>query len=211
MKYGKRVAVLARFAMTSAVGMFLAVGVALAATPTQFVVFGDNLAPRAFTFADLSGLPSVTKDVTFQAGSTTVNTQFTGVDLYFLLNDVVKLNLDNSIKNPVLRKFVVATGSDGYEAIVSLGEIHPNFGGQHDLVAYLENGLPIGADGFARLVVPGDKRGGRYVSNLVSLFVGDVGVTPAAPAVVPEPTSGVLVAGGLLVLGVWRWAKSRRV
>jgi hypothetical protein len=34
------------------------------------------------------------------------------------------------------------------------------------LVADAENGKPLTDDGFARLVVPGDIKGGRYVSNV---------------------------------------------
>jgi hypothetical protein len=31
-------------------------------------------------------------------------------------------------KNDILSKYVVATGSDGYTAVYSLGEINPQFG-----------------------------------------------------------------------------------
>jgi hypothetical protein len=55
----------------------------------------------------------------------------------------------------------------------------------------------LGPDGFARVVVPGDDFGGRYVSNLVSLQVVD--------AVVPEPGSLLLLASSLLAMPVlWR-------
>ncbi len=83
---------------------------------------------------------------------------------------------DPAIKNDVLGFAVVATGSDGYRAVISLGEIDPMFGNQKDLVAYSDTGGqlgPGGSDGALRLVVPGDVAGGRYVSNLVSLQVID--------------------------------------
>ena len=69
-----------------------------------------------------------------------------------------------------------ATGSDGYRAIISLGEIVPTFGNQPDLVAYAgtQGQLgPNGSDGALRLIVPGDHAGGRYVSNLTSLQLID--------------------------------------
>jgi hypothetical protein len=34
-----------------------------------------------------------------------------------------------AIKNDILNYYVLATGSDGYEAIFSLGELDPMFGG----------------------------------------------------------------------------------
>jgi hypothetical protein len=210
MDYRKRISDLARCMIATGIGVLLTANVAVAAVfSPQFTVFGDVTSPRTFTYADLSGLPSVTQSVTYQAGGSTVNTTFTGVNLWSLLNDVVGLKLDLSIKNDVLRKFVVATGSDGYEAAFSLGEINPTFGNQPDFVAYLEKGQPIVGDGFARVVVPGDTRGGRYVSNLVSLWVGDVGTVPSVP--VPEPASVSMIAlgFGLIAMMLWRSSRSR--
>ena len=80
---------------------------------------------------------------------------------------------DPTIKNDILGKYVIATGSDGYQTVFSLGELSPNFGNQADLVAYANApGNPLTTDGFARIVVPGDvAKAGRYVSNIVSLQV----------------------------------------
>ncbi len=63
------------------------------------------------------------------------------------------------------------------KAAFSLGEIDPAFGNQPDLVAYADTGGQLGPGGSAgamRLVVPGDRAGGRYVSNLVDLRVIDL-------------------------------------
>ena len=52
------------------------------------------------------------------------------------------------------------------------------------MVAYADTGGQLGssgADGFARTVVPGDKAGGRYVSNLVDLTVGQAPVPAKGP------------------------------
>ena len=91
------------------------------------------------------------------------------------------------VKNSSLLNYVVAVGSDGYEAVFSGGELNPMFGGSSsapDLVAYSDRGGqlgPGGADGFARMVVPGDTAGGRYVSNLVDLTVGQAPVPAKGP------------------------------
>lgn len=75
-------------------------------------------------------------------------------------------------KNDFLHKAIVATGSDGYSCVIVDGEIQANFGNVQVLVAYSMNGQPLPAsDGFARIVVPGDQRMGRFVSNLVELQV----------------------------------------
>jgi hypothetical protein len=75
-------------------------------------------------------------------------------------------------KNDFLRKGVVAVGSDGYSVMVVGGEFAPKFGNVQVLVAFEANGLPLPqADGFARLVVPGDRALGRSVFNLQELQV----------------------------------------
>ncbi len=72
---------------------------------------------------------------------------------------------------------LLLSGSDGYEAIFGAGEIDPEFGGDQIIIAYAENGQSLGQDGFAKIIAPGDKSGGRFVSNIVNIEVRDVGVT----------------------------------
>jgi hypothetical protein len=105
-----------------------------------------------------------------------VTDTYTGVSLWTLIQDAGLLT-DPSVKNDLLRYGVGATGSDGYRALISLGEIDPAFGNQPDIVAYADTSGqlgPTGPDGQMRLIVPGDYAGGRYVSNLVSLRVVDL-------------------------------------
>src|SRR5215469_7216358 len=162
-------------------------------TTTQFSLSGAVQNPGIFSLSSLEALPATTETVTYLAGGTPVTATFTGVSLWTLLTDAGIIT-DPTVKNDILNYYVLATGSDGYEAIFSLGELDPMFGGTGapDLIAYMENGMLLGADGFARVVVPGDNFGGRYVSNLVSLQVID--------AVVPEPGSLLLFASSLLAM-----------
>lgn len=154
---------------------------------TSFKVSGAVQHAASFDLAALKSLPSVTRTV---GGNS-----YTGVSFWDLLNTTVGLVTDASVHNDVLNLYVVATGSDGYKAAFSLGELNPGFGNQPDLIAFDENGQGLGSSGFARLVVPNDVKAGRWVSNLVSLEVFH-----AAP--VPEPASAALLAlglGGLLL------------
>jgi hypothetical protein len=146
------------------------------------------------TYALSKALPATTLTATYIGPSGSVMDTYTGVSLWTLLNSA-GLILDPNIKNDVLRQYVVAVGSDGYEAMFSLGEIDPMFGNQPDLVAYADTlGQlgPGGPDGFARMVVPGDMFGGRYVSNLVALAVFDGSV--------PEPGTLALLAAPVSLL-----------
>jgi DMSO/TMAO reductase YedYZ molybdopterin-dependent catalytic subunit len=138
----------------------------------HFVVTGAVATSKTFDLAALRSLPRITATVN--------GTTWAGVGLWTLLDKSVGLANDPAVHNDGLAKIVVATGNDGYRVAFSLGELDPAFGNQPDLVAYEADGKPIGPNGFARLIVPNDVKGGRYVSRLVSLQV-----ISAAPAATP--------------------------
>lgn len=157
---------------------------------TQFTVGGAVDHSLSFDLARLQGLPSTTETVG--------GVVYTGVSLWTLLNSaLVGIPQDPAVKNDILGKYVVATGSDGYKALFSMGEIDPAFGDAPDIVAYEADGKPLDSNGFARIVVPDDVKAGRYVSNLISLQV-------FSASAVPEPMPAALLLGGLAILGLAR-------
>ena len=132
---------------------------------------GDVADPGIYNLPVLA--PVTTQEATYTAAGASVTDNYTGIKRMDLLSDAGGGTV-TSAKNDILSKYVVATGSDGYKAVFSLGEIDPSFGAQPVMVAYAdtEGQLgPQGSDGLARMVVPGDKAGGRYVSDLVKLDV----------------------------------------
>ena len=102
---------------------------------------------------------------------------FTGVLLWDLLNNspVNGIVTNPSIKNDILHKVIVVTGTDCYQSVFGAGEIDPFFGGNQVIVAYTTGGQSLGDNGFARIVVPGDKAGGRFVSNIAKIEIRDAG------------------------------------
>jgi molybdate transport system substrate-binding protein len=135
-------------------------------------VEGQIFNPLALTVDDLrDNYTAKTMDVTYKSGDDTVSTTYTGALLWDILNNA-QANFNADVKNDKLSMFIVATGSDGYQAVIAWGEIDPDFGNQPILIAYDENGAPI-AEGAVRLIVPGDAHGGRYVSSLVNLSLHD--------------------------------------
>jgi len=134
-------------------------------------VGGQVLNPLKLTADDLkNNYTAQTADVTYLNGTDTVKAAFTGVYLRDIL-DAAEVNYNPDQKNDTLSLYIVATGSDGYQAIIAYGDIDPNYGNQPIMVAYAQDGKPLTDATPIRLVVPGDSHGGRYVSNLVSLEV----------------------------------------
>jgi DMSO/TMAO reductase YedYZ molybdopterin-dependent catalytic subunit len=71
---------------------------------------------------------------------------------------------------------VVAEGSDGYRAAFSLAELDADFAAESVLVADTADGNVLGPDqGPLRLVVPADKRQGRWVRLLKIISVVNAG------------------------------------
>ncbi|WP_432727225.1 hypothetical protein [Variovorax sp. W6] len=133
-------------------------------TPPAFTVSGAVGKRASFDLAALQALPATTLTV----GSNS----YTGVSLWTLLNDAsVGLRPDTTARNPVLSMYAVLVGSDGYRAVVSLGEIAPESGNRVALVAYSLNGTPLGRNGMARLVMAGDVKPGRSVARLAAIEV----------------------------------------
>lgn len=129
--------------------------------------------------------------VTFQTGSGPRTETYYGIPLWELINNEISsggLQPGNSGQNPknaFLRQYVLVEATDCYGAIIAVGEIHPNFEAKQVLVAYAKKAsdgsiqyLTDTDEGFARLVVPGDKAGGRYVSNVRNIVVLSA---PASP------------------------------
>ncbi|WP_407571938.1 molybdopterin-dependent oxidoreductase [Deinococcus altitudinis] len=145
---------------------------------TVITLSGQMTTPRSFVLADLQALSSQECSLTSMAAGKSVSHTFKGVLLSDLLT-AAKPTFDPGIKNASLGWYVLAQGADGYSALFSWGEIDPGFGNRGVLLAYEQDGQPLpAADGAVRLVVPGDLKGGRYVSNLVRPTV----LPAAAPA-----------------------------
>jgi hypothetical protein len=145
------------------------------AVTNAFYVAGQVQTPATFDLARLQLFAPAQQDITFFASGAVTTASFTGVLLWDILNNppVGGIITDPNVKNDILHKIVVVTGSDCYQAVFGVGELDPGFGGSQVMVAYAENGQSLGDSGFAKIVVPGDKQGGRFVSNIATIVVRD--------------------------------------
>ncbi|MFC3695615.1 molybdopterin-dependent oxidoreductase [Chenggangzhangella methanolivorans] len=141
---------------------------------SSFKLRGEVENPTTFKLKDLKKLPSSRVTVTYFSGSAGLVTQtYTGVSLNDMLAAAV-IKLDPTRKNDILRKYVAVRATDCYEAIIAVADLLPNFGAQQVLIAYADgNGQPLSeTEGMARLIIAGDKQGGRLVSNVKAVIVG---------------------------------------
>lgn len=145
--------------------------VSLASSPDSISISGAVEHPRSVTLAALKREPSATETVSFKTGRGVLAARYTGVLLWTLLQEAV-IKSTPGIKNEILRHTVVVTGSDGYTAVLSVGEIDPKFGGDRAMIAYAKDGKPLAKSrGFARLIVPTDKSAGRAVFGIASITI----------------------------------------
>lgn len=134
--------------------------------PGTLLLSGDLRTPGSVTVAQLAARPQVTIEVEYRKGEGVEQRTEVGVPLSDLLPADSLATTDR--KNDLLAFAVLAIGADGYAALVSYGEISPDFGDRGLLLSVSEDGKPLERP---RLVVPGDVKGGRYVSDVVELRV----------------------------------------
>jgi hypothetical protein len=128
------------------------------------ITFGDKSAE--WTPATLAALPHQT--VTVINSHTKTNLTFSGVPLIDLLQ---QLGLPAKPEGKALRYYLVAVGSDGYEAVYSLAETVPELHNASAIVADTLEGKPLAGRGPLQLVATGDKTLARCVRNLVAIRV----------------------------------------
>ena len=109
------------------------------------------------------------KTVTVHNPHTNADETYSGVPLIELL-EKEGVPHGHDIRGKWLSAYLVATGSDGYKAVITLAEADPEFHPGDILVADWMDGKPLDAKtGPFRLVVTEDKRPARSVHNLVSI------------------------------------------
>jgi hypothetical protein len=134
--------------------------------PGTVQLTGDLRSPGPVTAQQIAGLPQHTVPVQYTSSKGAETRTETGVLVADLLPPDVLATTDR--KNDLLSFAVLAVGADGYAALVSYGEVSPDFGNRGILLATAEDGTALDRP---RLVVPGDVKGGRYVSDVTELRV----------------------------------------
>jgi hypothetical protein len=138
--------------------LVIALGMALTAIAQQaptVSVTGAVTRPLTLSAADLASMPRA-KAVTDNNG---IQTTYEGV----WMSDVLKkagVPLGAGLRGAALAGYVMASASDGYQVVFSIGESDPEMTSGQYLLADTANGKPMfGENGSFRLVIPTDKAG----------------------------------------------------
>jgi DMSO/TMAO reductase YedYZ molybdopterin-dependent catalytic subunit len=127
--------------------------------------------PKTLALADLQHRPQTTVTISQHTGHGTLAGAFSGVPLWTLLQEA-GVTMDRAKKNDLIHHTVIVTGGDGYNAVLSMGEIAPEIGDYQAVIAWQKDGIPLDSgQGIARLIIPGDKAASRAVSAITTIEV----------------------------------------
>ena len=150
-----------------------AVGPALADVPVMprskhsivIAVLGQEM---TISTAALTVLPAVQVSVPAGTADGAPEQIFGGPLLWTVLAQVGAV--DPTKQQDQVRGTVTIIGRDDDTAVLALGELSPEFEGKQVILAIREDGQPLHA-ALPRLVVPGDKHGGRGIPDVIRMVV----------------------------------------
>lgn len=139
-----------------------------APAPQTLTVGGEVSKPLKLSAADLAKLPRQTVNAKDHDGKA-VN--FEGVALVEVLR-LAGVEFGEKLRGKQLALFLVVDAADGYKAVFALPELDPAFTDETIILADCRDGKPLSeAEGPWRVVVPGEKRQGRWVRQVVALTI----------------------------------------
>jgi len=149
----------------AAAALLVCLAIPAFADDAAVAVGGQVQHPGPVTIADLQKLPATSVPVSFATDKGPEGATYTGALLWTVIGNAGPIDAPG--KNTKLRHTYLVTASDGYAVALSEGELDPNFEGKSVILAYEKDGKPAGI----RLIVPGDKHGGRAVRDVVKIDV----------------------------------------
>ena len=140
-----------------------------ASQPNAVLTVGGEVAtPLKLTAADLAKLPRHTLHAKAHDGK---DATFEGIEL----GDVLKLagvKFGEQLRGKDLALFLIVGASDGYHAVFALPELDHAFTDRLIILADRRDGKPLAEkEGPLRIVVPDEKREGRWVRQVVTLTI----------------------------------------
>jgi hypothetical protein len=135
---------------------------------TTLTVTGADGKSVTLTAADVAAMPH--KTVSVYNAHSKANEVYSGVVLSDLLAKV-GVPTGEKLRGKLYLLYVVATGTDKYSVVYSLTETDAANHTGDVIVADVQDGKPIAADGAFKLVSSEEKRPARWVRNLTAVVV----------------------------------------
>jgi hypothetical protein len=157
-----------RFIGVTAFALSLSLVVHAQTVPSVSITGGSQ--PLTLTAADLASMPRAA----VRMDNNGIETVYEGV----WISEIPKkagVRLGEALRGAGLATYVLASASDGYQVVFSIGELDPVMTDEQFLLADKADGKPLfGENGAFRLVTPTDKRGARSVRMLTKLEIVQV-------------------------------------
>ncbi|MBB5158426.1 molybdopterin-binding protein [Saccharopolyspora phatthalungensis] len=153
--------------------------------PGQVLVTGDVVRDRVLDTAKLDARAHAQRQVHYVTRRRRETHVVQGVPLHEVLAEMPP-RLDERHKMGQLNIIVLALSEDGFQVVLSLAEIDPEFGACAALLATRYNGRALTRP---TLVMPGDGRASRYVRGLCRLRL--LNIAPSEALADPELRSTV--------------------
>ena len=136
--------------------------------PTGITVVGPSGALLNLGLRELAELPTTQVQASFITESGPHSASFEGPLLWAVLQRAGAINPANHREQ--VSQTIMVLGRDGHRAVLSVGEIAPEFEAKQVILAERIDGKPLDPD-HLRIVVPLDKRGGRSVRDVTRIEV----------------------------------------
>ncbi|MBL8148868.1 MAG: molybdopterin-dependent oxidoreductase [Blastocatellia bacterium] len=140
----------------------------MTATETALTISGEVEKSLSLTVADLEKLSVETVEVKGHDGK---QAAYTGTPVYQLLK-LAGAKMGKDFRGKDAAYYLVVEATDGYQVVVAIPELDPEFSDRKILLAYKKDGKPLEEfEGPFRLIVPDDKRQARWVRQVKSLTI----------------------------------------
>jgi len=120
------------------------------------------------SIADIAAFQHQIVHVTDEKG---IQAEYSGVPVAEILRKA-GAPLGKDLRGPNMAMGLVARAPDGYQVLFALAEFDPAFNDRVILLADRRDGKPLNTrEGPLRIVIPGDKRGARWIRGVTTLEI----------------------------------------
>ncbi|WP_433513613.1 hypothetical protein ACQP2T_60340 [Nonomuraea sp. CA-143628] len=139
-------------------------------TDGQVALSGDVRVPAWLSVATLRSMPQRETTVRFECRTSGLRRHYFSGPLLLDVLRAAEPTFDPGERKDRLRFLISVLGRDGHRAVLSWGEIDPDFGHTPALLAVSMDCRGLDDEG-PHLVMPGDRCGGRHISQVTDIRV----------------------------------------